>query len=231
MHLNKLSKDIKKKIVAVMMAFVLAIGVFVGYKHQTNKINDLKKQLELKQELDEQSRGYTESILDIKSIKGEFNKLNDYPILKNYKITMEHTYDYMKDGALGMKRKATLSGTATCIYDVDVRLSNANIFVDSGNVLNVELERPFLDKDSVHMEQNTFLMNEKKSNLNMWMRREDSQELQNFWNNTFNIRAIEKLEDYYNEQYQRDKLDSIAKQEVGDLLRTLNVTNYKITIK
>ena len=231
MHLNKLSKYVRKKVVAIMMAFVLAIGVLIGYKHQTNKINDLKQQLKLKQELDEQSRGYTESILDIKSIKGEFNKLNDYPILKNYKITMEHTYDYMKDGVLGMKRKATLSGTATCVYDVDVRLSNANIFLDSRNVLNVELERPFLDKDSVHIEQNTFLMNEKKSNLNMWMRREDSQELQRYWNNSFNIRAIDKLEDYYNEQYQRNRLDSIAKQEVGGLLRTLNVTNYKITIK
>ena len=231
MHLNKLSKDIKKKIVAIMMAFVLAIGVLVGYKHQTNKINDLEQQLKLKQELDEQSRGYTESILDIKSIRGEFNKLNDYSILKNYKITMEHTYDYIKDGALGMKRKAVLSGTATCVYDVDVRLSNANIFVDSRNVLNVELERPFLDRDSVHMEPNTFLMNEEKSNLNMWMRRGDSQELQRFWDNTFSIRAIDKLEEYYNEQYQRDKLNSIAKQEVGDLLRTLNVTNYKITIK
>lgn len=231
MHLKRISKDIKKKIVAIMMVFVLAIGVLVGYKHQTNKINDLKQQLEMKQELDEQSRGYTESILDIKSIKGEFNRLNDYSILKNYKITMEHTYDYIKDGALGMKRKATLSGTATCVYDVDVRLSNANIFVDSRNVLNVELERPFLNRDSVHMEQNTFLMNKEKSKLNMWMRREDSQELQKFWDNTFNIRAIDKLEEYYNEQYQRDKLNSIAKQEVGDLLRTLNVTNYKITIK
>ena len=130
-----------------------------------------------------------------------------------------------------MKRKAVLSGTATCVYDVDVRLSNANIFVDSRNVLNVELEKPFLDRDSVHMEPNTFLMNEEKSNLNMWMRRQDSQELQKFWDNTFNIRAIDKLEEYYNEQYQRDKLNAIAKQEVGDLLRTLNVTNYKITIK
>ena len=231
MHLKRISKHAKKKIVAIMMAFVLTIGVFVGYKHQTNKINDLKKQLKLKQELDEQSRGYTESILDVKSIKGEFNKLNDYSILKNYKVTMEHTYDYIKDGALGMKRKAVLSGTATCVYDVDVRLSNANIFVDSRNVLNVELEKPFLDRDSVHMEPNTFLMNEEKSNLNMWMRRQDSQELQKFWDNTFNIRAIDKLEEYYNEQYQRDKLNAIAKQEVGDLLRTLNVTNYKITIK
>jgi hypothetical protein len=231
MHLNKLSKDVKNKIIAGMMAFVIALGIFVGYKHQTNKINDLKKQLELKQELDEQSRGYTESILDVKTIKGEFNKLKDYPILKNYRITMTHTYDYLKYGQLGIKRKATLSGSATCIYDIDIRLSNANIFVDNKNVLHVELEEPFLNKESVHLEENTFLINERKSDMNFWMKKEDAQDLMRYWSNSFNTSAVEKLEDLYNEEYQREKLNAIAKQEVGDLLRTLKVEKFKITIK
>jgi hypothetical protein len=43
--------------------------------------------------------------------------------------------------------------------------------------------------------------------------------------------AIEKLEDLYREEYQREKLNAIAKQEVGDLLKTLKVEKFKITIK
>jgi hypothetical protein len=231
MHLNKLSKDIRNKVVAGIMVSVLTLGGLMMFKHQTNKINDLKQQLQLKQQLDEQSRGYTESILDVKTIKGEFNKLKDYPILKNYRITMTHTYDYLKYGKMGIKRKATLSGSATCIYDVDIRLSDANIFVDNKNVLHVELEEPFLNKESVHLEENTFLINERKSDMNFWMKKEDAQDLMRYWSNSFNMSAIEKLEDLYREEYQREKLNAIAKQEVGDLLKTLKVEKFKITIK
>lgn len=231
MHLNKITKNLRNKVIAGVLIGLSILGLFVNCKYQSNQIKDLKQQLQLKQQLEEQSRGYTESILDVKTIKGEFNRLNDYSILKNYKITMTHTYDYLKDGALGMKRKGTLSGSATCVYDVDIRLSNANIYLDNKNVLHVELERPFLNEDSVHLEENTFLINEKKSDMNMWMRKQDSQELMMYWSNSFNTSAVEKLKDYYNEEYQRNKLESIAKQEVGNLLKTLKVKNYKITIK
>ena len=53
MHLKRISEYARNKVIIGVLAFVVALGCFIGHRYQVNKINNLKKQLELKQQLEE----------------------------------------------------------------------------------------------------------------------------------------------------------------------------------
>ena len=62
--LNKrITKSLRNKIIAGVLVFVTLLGGGIGYKHQRDQINNLKYQLELKQDKDNQDKGYYISIL------------------------------------------------------------------------------------------------------------------------------------------------------------------------
>ena len=74
--LNKrITKSLRNKIIAGVLVFVTLLGGGIGYKYQRDQINNLKYQLELKQDKDNQDKGYYISIADVESIENEFNKL------------------------------------------------------------------------------------------------------------------------------------------------------------
>ena len=51
--LNKrITKSLRNKIIAGVLVFVTLLGGGIGYKHQQQQINNLKYQLELKQDKD-----------------------------------------------------------------------------------------------------------------------------------------------------------------------------------
>ncbi len=231
MHLKKIPTELRDKIIAVVVAFVLCLGAIIGNQMQKKRITDLENKLQLKYQLEDQrTYGYTESSISEKTIVGEFNRLQDYAILKNYKITMTHTYHYDKNGVLGIHKRGRLSGSATCVYDIDVRLSEAKVVRDKG-VFIITLKKPFLNQESVHMEQNTLLINHDRTNMNIFCGDREGSEIMMYFMNSFNTSAIDKLKDYYETDYQQEKLRAIAKQEVGNLLKSLGVNNYKIIIE
>ena len=57
--LNKrITKSLRNKIIAGVLVFVTLLGGGIGYKYQRDQINNLKYQLELKQDKDNQDKGY-----------------------------------------------------------------------------------------------------------------------------------------------------------------------------
>jgi hypothetical protein len=40
MHINRVTKELRNKIVAIVLVGMTLLGTFVGFKHQQNKIND-----------------------------------------------------------------------------------------------------------------------------------------------------------------------------------------------
>ena len=89
--LNKrITKSLRNKIIAGVLVFVTLLGGGIGYKYQRDQINNLKYQLELKQDKDNQDKGYYISIADVESIENEFNKLNSYTVF-NGTMNLKHT--------------------------------------------------------------------------------------------------------------------------------------------
>lgn len=231
MHLRRIREDIRKKVITGLLILLTALGMFIGFKNQQDKINDLEHQLQLHQIKQEESLGTIDSRIDVDTVKGEFNKLVDYTILKDYEVSMKHSYDYSKDWYLGLKKEGKLVAYGTVVYDVDIRLSNANVYYNDKGILMIELEKPFIDENSVHLKPNSMLIDNDKSNMNILSNDKDGKNIMKYWQDTFVSSAIDKLNDWYKEQYQQDKLNDLAKQEIERLLNTLEIKDYKIQIK
>mgnify|MGYP003287525374 CR=1 FL=1 len=225
MHLNKLSKKVKV-IVAGLLA-VATVGGLFGYGH--NKIKSLEYQLQTKQYYEQTSSGVSHTQMSAKDVKDELNKLHDYSILKDNKVNMKHTYEYQADSILGLKKKAKLTATGTIVYDVDVRLTNATVYYDMNGRLIVKLDEPFVDNESIHMDRSTYHVIKDESNI--LCNEKDGANVVNYWNNSFIQNATQKINDHYKGEYERNKINDLAKKQVSDLLRTLEIKDFKVMIR
>ena len=232
--LNKrITKNLRNKIIAGVLVFVTLLGGGTIYKHQYDQINNLKYQLELKQDKDNQDKGYYISIADVESIENEFNKLNSYTVF-NGTMNLKHTYTYERDSVLGLKARGELTANATVYYEYKVDLKNANISIDyDRNTINITLPKSTLNEASVHRKNNTFKIVEKETTKNILMGTRDGQLLQRYWDDTFDLSAIDKIKEIYNTQEKQEYLERITKMEVLDLINTLglNDINIKVNIK
>lgn len=232
--LNKrITKSIRNKVVAGVLVFVTLLSGGIGFKYQHDQINNLKYQLELKQDKDNKDKGNYISIADIQSIENEFNKLNSYTIF-NGSMNLKHTYEYQRDSVLGLKSRGVLTANATVYYEYKIDLANADISVDyDRNTINIMLPKPTLNEASVHRKNNTFAKIDEESTTNILMNSRDGLLLQRYWEETFDMSAIDKLNEYYDDMNKEEYLQSIAKREVLSLINTLgiNKTNININIK
>lgn len=232
MHINKINKKIVKQVIASLLV-ALSLSSVIFFKYQRDQINNLKYQLELKQDKDNQDKGYYISIADVESIENEFNKLNSYTVF-NGTMNLKHTYTYERDSVLGLKARGELTANATVYYEYKVDLKNANISVDyDKNTINITLPKSTLNETSVHRKNNTFKIVEDETTKNILMGTRDGQLLQKYWEETFDISAIDKIKEIYDTQEKQEYLERITKMEVSDLINTLglNDINIKVNIK
>lgn len=231
MHLNRITKDLRNKIIAGVLVFVTTLGGVMGYVHQQRKINDLQMKLEMKQDTDHKNQGMYSTVMDVQTIQNKFNELNSYKIFDGT-MNLKHKYEYQRDNFLGLKSKGTLVANAKAYYEYKVDLKDAKV-TTNGNTINITLPRVSLNKDSVHMVNNTFKIVEKETKDNILMNEKDGKKIQRYWIESFNTSAINKINEYYDRGEMRDKLEENARREVRDLINTLglNNTNVKINIK
>ena len=229
MHINKINKKIVKQVIASLL-IALSLSSVIFFKHQRDQINNLKYQLELKQDKDNQDKGYYISIADVESIENEFNKLNSYTVF-NGTMNLKHTYKYERDSVLGLKARGQLTANAIVYYEFKVDLKNADISVDyDKNTINITLPKSTLNEASVHRKNNTFKILEDETTKNILMGTRDGQLLQRYWEETFDISAIDKIKEIYDTQEKQEYLERITKMEVLDLVNTLGLNNINVKV-
>lgn len=228
MHLKRISKDIRNKIIAGVLAFTMALGGFITHKHQINEIKDLKQQLQLKQQLDSRVGDTTYTLINTKSIETEFNKLCDYKIFSG-KINVQHKYHYNRDFILGFKKQGILVGTCDVCFEYIIRLSDAEIDFKN-NKLIIMLPNPQLNVPSVHRVKNTLLFTEESKN-NIFMNEKDGIELMRSFEDSLDESSLKEIDDYYRLEDKQKELESYAKQEVRNLLNTLGYNKFNVNIK
>ena len=228
MHINKITKELRNKVIAGVLVGLALLGSFIGFKHQQDKINDLQYQLDIKQQVEERGTHYTESIINVKTIKSEFNRLNSYRIFES-SINMKHKYNFIEDSILGLKKKGTLAATADVYYQYEIDLANAEVTIQDDKI-NIILPKPTLNENSVHRKVDTFHIIEDESTMNWLMRDKEGVKIMRYWEDTFDIKALQQIKDYYNTVEKEEYLMSVAKREVRSLLTTLGVDNLDVKI-
>ena len=231
MHIKRISKKIRMCIIASLLIFTSAFSVLIGYQYQQKRIKDLQNELKMKKDMDNKNKGSYSTILNAQDIQLKFNEVNSYKIFSGT-TTLKHKYEYERDSILGLKSKGTLAANAKAYYEFQVDLKYAKISVDR-NIIDITLPRAYLNKNSVHMVNNTFKVIEKETKDNILMNEKDGKQLQRYWIESFSTSAIDKIDEYYDRGAMRDKLEENARREVGDLVNTLglNRVNVKINIR
>lgn len=213
----------KKIIIGTTVGLLIIVAAIFNF--QSNKIKALEHQLTIKAEIEQQERGYSETTVATKSIKEAFNKECDFKILDGT-ASISHTYTLEEQAILGIVKRETISGTATCYYQFSVPLDKA-VVVHEKNKIIITLPKATLNQEATHRVANTFLLDEEKSSSSLFSNKYVAQKAMRYWEDTFDKRANENLLDLHTEA----ELQKIAKDQVQELISSLIGSDVKLIIK
>ena len=200
------------------------------FRYQDNKIEELKDQLYLKQQNEQRACDYYESTLNVKTIQSEFNTLKEYPVQKGCKINMDHKYNYTTDGVLGLKHKIVLGGYGQLQYDINVKFNTAIITSTDGKNIKIQIEKPYVDEESIKLVENTMVMKEQECNI--WSNKADGIQAQKLYMDSFVDSGRKNILDLYSTKEKQNYINKVAISEVHALVRTLNLTgNCNIVVE
>ena len=217
---NKYLRRIILFTTAGLLILAMALGGIIS--HQNNKINDLKDQLYLKQQNEQKTSDYYESVINVKTIQSKFNTLQEYAVQKNNVINKNHTYYYTADGIMGLDKKATLAGHGMMRYDIVVNLRNAVISQENGGkTIKVQIEKPYVDESNVSIVNNSVVMD--KEEYNFWANKTDSAQAQKLFMESFEDSGKKDIIDLYRTKDKQTYIDKVAVAEVQALIQTLHL--------
>ena len=218
MLINRINKNIRKIIIASLVGVsVLLTSIFIG---QRNKINELKKKVYIQTQMTEEKQNYTETEIDISSIEERFNNEKKYEIL-NGTINIKHSYHRERDSILGLKSYYKLTGTANFYYSYVINLSSYKIIEASENKIKILIDKPELDKPSCHRVSNSFYRLDNECTTNILSNKNDAEITTRQWEDTFDIKGIENVKEYYSFKDKNKLLESKTKTAITELLREL----------
>ena len=215
---NRISENARKIVIGLLVGVsVLLTSIFIG---QHNKINELKKEVYVQTQMTEERQNYTETEIDTSSIEERFNNEKKYEIL-NGTINIKHSYHRERDSILGLKSYYKLTGTADFYYSYIVNLSSYKIIEASKNKIKISIDKPELDELSCHRVPNTFYRLNDECSTNILSNKDDAETTARQWEDTFDIKGIENVKEYYNFKDKTKLLESKTKTAITELLREL----------
>ena len=212
-----LNKRISKKVRYIIISSLLGISIlFTSMFVQHKKIKQLEKDLYIQTEQTEQRYNYTETEIDISSIKEKFNQEKKYELLSGT-VNIKHSYNYERDSILGMKSRCKLTGTANFYYQYVINLSSYKILQCTNDNIKISIDKPYLNEESCHRENNSFYRIDDECSNNILSNKNDMEKITRGWEDTFDIKGIKYIKDYYKDDYLMNKANEI----VVELLREL----------
>ena len=215
----KFKKYASVKVIAIIMAVMLAAGSFFGQQH---KINSLKRELYIQQNMTDQKYNYTQTTIDIYTLKEQLNKKCNFKVLDGT-VNIKHTYVYQRESVLGLKNKFKLVGTADFYYALNVDLSKAIVTKTSNDKIVVTIPKATVDEKSCHRVANTFyrLDDECTSNILFNTNKNDVEKATRQWDDTFDIKGTQYIKEYYNLKDIQEKAEQASVHQIKALLEEL----------
>lgn len=219
------------KWIAGTLIGLMVITSALMMKYKTNKIEKLEDQLYIKQQNEQMATDYYESVLNEKTIQSKFNTLQEYPVLKDCTINMDHTYEYNSEGFLGFDKQIVLSGHGQLQYSAVVKLNTAIITTsNNGKNVLVQIEAPYVDMNSIKLVQNSLVMDE--GDYSLFANKKDGAQAQKLYMDSFVDSGMNNVIDLYSTKAKQTYLEKAAISEVHALISTLNLNgNVNIQVE
>ena len=211
------AKKLKTKVIAVGLTGVVISGVIINQQYE---INQLEKDLQIQQNITDQKHNYTETLIDISTLKEELNEECNFKVLDST-ITIRHTYSYKRDSILGFKSEYKLVGTADFYYALTTNLSQATIMKITENKIVIEVPRATIDEKAYHRVANSFVRLDLECSANILSNKQDAEKATRQWEDSFDTKGIEYVEKYMARDSVQNKIDQLTVRQVQALFEKL----------
>lgn len=211
------TKKLKTKVIAVGLTGVVISGVIINQQYE---INQLEKDLQIQQNITDQKYNYTETLIDISTLKEQLNEECNFKVLDST-ITIRHTYSYKRDSILGFKSEYKLVGTADFYYALTTNLSQATIMKATENKIVIEVPRATIDEKAYHRVANSFVRLDLECSANILSNKQDAEKATRQWEDSFDTKGIEYVEKYMARDSVRNKIDQLTIRQVQALFEKL----------
>lgn len=211
------TKKLKTKVIAVGLTGVVISGVIINQQYE---INQLEKDLQIQQNITDQKHNYTETLIDISTLKEQLNEECNFKVLDST-ITIRHTYSYKRDSILGFKSEYKLVGTADFYYALTTNLSQATIMKVTENKIVIEVPRATIDEKAYHRVANSFVRLDLECSANILSNKQDAEKATRQWEDSFDTKGIEYVEKYMARDSVQNKIDQLTVRQVQALFEKL----------
>ena len=221
-------KKLKTKVIAVGLTGVVISGVIINQQYE---INQLEKDLQIQQNITDQKHNYTETLIDISTLKEQLNEECNFKVLDST-ITIRHTYSYKRDSILGFKSEYKLVGTADFYYALTTNLSQATIMKVTENKIVIEVPRATIDEKAYHRVANSFVRLDLECSANILSNKQDAEKATRQWEDSFDTKGIEYVEKYMARDSVQNKIDQLTVRQVQALFEKLGYSQaIEVVIK
>ena len=222
------AKKLKTKVIAVGLTGVVVSGVVLN---QQFEIRQLEKDLQIQQNITDQKHNYTETIIDISSLKEQLNEECSFKVLDST-INIRHTYSYKRDSILGFKSEYKLVGTADFYYALVTDLSQSTIMKATDEKIIIEVPRAKIDEKAYHRVANSFVRLDHECSANILSNKKDAERATRQWEDSFDTKGIEYVEKYMARDSIQHKIDQLTVRQVQTLFEKLGYTQaIEVVIK
>ena len=211
------TKKLKTKVIAVGLTGVVISGVIINQQYE---INQLERDLQIQQNITDQKHNYTETSIDITTLKEQLNEKCNFKVLDST-INIRHTYSYKRDSILGFKSEYKLVGTADFYYALTTNLSQATIMKATRDKIVIEVPRAKIDEKAYHRVANSFVRLDLECSANILSNKQDAEKATRQWEDSFDTKGIEYVEKYMARDSVRNKIDQLTVRQVQALFEKL----------
>lgn len=211
------TKKLKTKVIAVGLTGVVISGVVLNQQYE---IRQLERDLQIQQNITDQKHNYTETLIDISTLKEQLNEECNFKVLDST-ITIRHTYSYKRDSILGFKSEYKLVGTADFYYALTTNLSQATIMKMTDDKIVIEVPRATIDEKAYHRVANSFVRLDLECSANILSNKQDAEKATRQWEDSFDTKGIEYVEKYMARDSVRNKIDQLTVRQVQALFEKL----------
>ena len=223
----RLKKYASKKVVAIVITAMVTLGSLF---FQNRQIQNLKKQLSNSQIKIEQIHDTSQTTIDPATIQAKLNKQCEFKILDGT-INIKHTYNYEREGFMGIDHTLVLTGTADFYYQITTDLKNATVIDANDETIIVSINEAQVSQKSCHRVADTFVRIDDECTQTLMTNKKDAEETTRLWEDTFDKKGYEYVKEYYGFADVRSSLQVQTEEQIKTLFEELGYSqNVEVVI-
>lgn len=213
----RLKKYASKKVVAVVLTMMVTLGnIFI----QNKQIKNLKNQLSNTQVTIEQMHDNSQTVIDPATIQAKLNKQCEFKILDGT-INIKHTYNYEREGFMGIDHNKVLTGTADFYYQITTDLRNAQVIDANDKTIIVTINEAQINKKACHRVSDTFIRMDDECTQSLMTNKKDVEIATRLWEDSFDKKGYDYVYEYYNFSDVRSNLNRQTEEQIKILFEEL----------